>query len=124
MSVKNLLCRLIATFAYGAAVSIAPSPILALTAAGPALLRIEATARVDLVSCAWDTCGWAWGPAAVINDMIAGSDIGRHAVVTPSPYLHYPAYYDGLRHDEEQVQYGCRRRRVGPDGHAHWRRSC
>ena len=124
MSVKNLLCSSIATFAYAAALSIAPSPILAFTAAGPALAQAEATAHVDLVSCAWDACGWAWGPAAVINDMIAGSDIARHAVVTPSPYLHYPAYYDGLRHDEEQVQDGCRRRRVGPDGHAHGRRSC
>lgn len=124
MSVKNLLRRSIASFAYGAALSVVPNPNLAFTAAGPALAQADATTHVDLVSCAWDACGWAWGPAAVINDMIAGSDIGRHAVVTPSPYLHYPAYYDGQRHDEEQVQYGCRRRRVGPDGHAHWRRSC
>ena len=39
MSVKNLLCRLIASFAYGAALFRRPSPNLALTAAGPALLK-------------------------------------------------------------------------------------
>jgi hypothetical protein len=113
MSVKNLLCRSIASFACGAALS-ASSLISALTA-GPAWAQ---------ASCEWDACGWAWGPAAVINNMIVGSDIGRHPVVTTSPYLHYPAYYDGLRQDEERAPKGCGRRRVGPDGRAHWRRSC
>jgi len=123
MSVKNLLCRSIASFAYGAALSVASSLILALASA-PAWAQSDAIAHVDLASCEWDACGWAWGPAAVINDMIAGSDIGLHPVVTTSPYLQYPAYYDGLRHDEKRAPHGCGRRRVGPDGRAHWHRSC
>jgi len=112
MSVKNLLRRSIAPFACRAALSVSASLILALTA-GSAFAQ---------ASCEWDACGWAWGPAAIINNMIAGSDIGLHPVVTTSPYLHYPDYY--LRHEEGPVQLGCGRHRVGPDSRTHWRRSC
>ncbi|MFY9655049.1 MAG: hypothetical protein WAK01_00465 [Methylocystis sp.] len=124
MSAEVLLPRSIAAFACGAALAAAAGPVLAFTLSESALPKTGAAASLHTVLCGWDACGWVWGPAAVINGIIAGSDIGPHAVVTAAPYQDYPAYDHVQRHYDPRSSSGCRRRWRDPYGRAHWRRAC